>query len=918
MNFKLKSILTVLVVLFWLQNTATAQTAREVAVEIKATLTSQKHLQLDWLQQSGSTKYEVFKKSSNGKSWDLQATLSGTDTFWLDTNYLEGNAVEYRVARTSSNYTGFNGNGYILAGYNIPEKEQLGKILVIVDSTYKQVLSEELSEYLKQIRMEGFDVLEYWVNRNTSAPTIKNWIYNQWKTDSSSIKSVFLLGRVAVPYSGNFRPDGHTEHTGAWPADLYYGNFYSNWSDNTVNNTQASRTENDNVPNDGKFDLSRYNTSATQSNQIQYQQIPVGRVDLTNMPAFGNDTFLLKRYLRKALSFRSGSMKFENKGLVDDNFGYFNSEAFASGGFRNISTFTKSNISTDDYRSKMSGTSFLLSYGCGAGTYTGASGVSTSSDFVNDSLLNPITMTFGSYFGDWDNENNFLRAPLASKGWGLVSVWSGRPYWVMHECALGSPLYKAGLSTKNAYSVYNTASFVSGVHVALMGDPTLRAFVVDNFDRTKTSSTCNSELELEWKSNADVDSVLLEVFDSKASSWKSIYRTSGSDSSLKLKLPRGSHHFSIRYKQLLESASGSWWQLGARDTFSVYIDSFPTTRIVGDFRTAYCINQTYKFYDSSDFSHGESSSWHATGMKYDTLSNSTSYSFYYGVSTKDYLILNRWSKTGCFHADTLFIQVNDNKVAIQKSADSICFGTSLTIKPSNSIQSIGWYLNDTLRSADSIFSISNPSIGQFFVKLTGKDQDNCPVQGLDTFEVLEKPLKPVIQIVKNMGRVGDTVVVEVMQKADIYEFYWKGNLQSSSKNRLTFVAQEPGFVKVECKLFNNNGCISDTSAIQFEFVVNSNLKFSKSHLKYFPNPGRSGQEIHLELPEYSSPEKNQKIIWIDRVGVIVAQQDLKLDVEASLGSKPNEIILNLPDVKTGIYSLVLNGEIVGRVMILNN
>jgi hypothetical protein len=159
MNFKLKSILTVLVALFLLQSTTKAQAAREVAVEIKANLTSKKYLQLNWLQQNGSTKYEVFKKSSNGKSWDLQATLNGSDTLWVDTNYLEGQAVEYRVSRTSSNYTGFNGNGYILAGFNIPEKKQLGKILVIIDSTYARVLSGEIENYLTQIRMEGFDVI---------------------------------------------------------------------------------------------------------------------------------------------------------------------------------------------------------------------------------------------------------------------------------------------------------------------------------------------------------------------------------------------------------------------------------------------------------------------------------------------------------------------------------------------------------------------------------------------------------------------------------------------------------------------------------------------------------------------------------------------------------------------------------------
>lgn len=919
MNFKLKSILTVLVVLFLFQSTSKAQAAREVAVEIKANLTSKNFLQLNWLQQNGSTKYEVFKKSSNGKSWDLLATLNGADTFWIDTNYIVGKAIEYRVSRSSSNYTGFNGNGYILAGFNIPEKKQLGKILVIIDSTYARVLSGEIEHYLTQIRMEGFDVMDYWVNRNTSAPTIKNWIYNQWKADSNSIKSIFLLGRVAVPYSGNYRPDGHSEHIGAWPADLYYGNFYSNWSDNTVNNTQASRSENDNVPNDGKFDLSRYNTLATQSNQIQYQQIPVGRVDLSNMPAFGNDTFLLKRYLTKSLAFRSGSMKFENKGLIDDNLGYFGSEAFSSSGFRNISTFSRSNISTDDYRTKLSGSRYLLSYGCGIGTYTSANGVSSSSDFVNDSLLNPITMTFGSYFGDWDNENNFLRAPLASKGWGLVSVWSGRPYWVMHECALGYPLYKGVLSTKNAFNVYNTAAMVSGVHVALMGDPTLRAFVVDNFYRTNTSSTCNSELELKWKKSSYVDSVLLEIFDSKSNDWKALNSKTGADSALKIKLPRGSHLFSIRNKQLMESASGTWWQLGARDTFSLFIDSFPTSRIVGDILSAYCVNQTYWFYDSSDFSRGETSSWHTTGMKYDTVSNSTNYSVSYGIGgIKDFLILNRWSKTGCYFGDTIILNINPVHINIISSVDTVCYGSDLSFGFGKHIHSPQWYINDTLIGTDSVLYFNGQPTGAYYLKLKGKDQDNCSVQGLDTFKILDKPLKPVIQVVKNMGRVGDTVEVIVMQKADFYEYYWNGKTQSSNNNKLRFVVDEPGIVKVECKLKNSNGCVSDTSAVQFEFVINSNLKFIALNLKYYPNPAKSGEEINLELPELISPEKDDEIIWVDMFGMTVAQQKLTLKEYALRSKDSGQLKLTLPQVKTGVYSLVWNGQVLGKMMILND
>ena len=39
-----------------------------------------------------------------------------------------------------------------------------------------------------------------------------------------------------------------------------------------------------------------------------------------------------------------------------------------------------------------------------------------------------FTLMFGSYFGDWDNPDNLLRAPLAgtANSLGLTNAWSGR------------------------------------------------------------------------------------------------------------------------------------------------------------------------------------------------------------------------------------------------------------------------------------------------------------------------------------------------------------------------------------------------------------------------------------------------------------------------------------------------------------
>lgn len=399
----------ILILVLLIPTLAQGQSARDVAVELYTSWQDGKGLNLHWKNDPNAKRYYIYKKSTNG-GWDFLDSLSPNVLSYLDTTMLKGMTREYRVSKAHTKYTTFQGNGYVLAGYNVAYRP-LGKVLVVIDSSYTRVLSSEIYEYLDQLIREGWTPIRKAFLRTDSVTKIKTWCEQQYRNDTAGVKAILLLGRVPVPYSGNFRPDAHPEHTGAWPADLYYGSFSVKWTDATVNNTSAARSNNHNTPGDGKFDLSRYNTATTSPSAAQKIELPVGRVDLYNMDRFStNDTVLIKRYLSKNLAFRRGQLKPVNRGLIDDNFGYFNSEAFASGGFRNFSVFTGDSLFERDYLTEMRKNSYLWSYGCGSGNYNGASGVASSSDFANDSLLNPFTLIFGSYFGDWDNSDNFLRA----------------------------------------------------------------------------------------------------------------------------------------------------------------------------------------------------------------------------------------------------------------------------------------------------------------------------------------------------------------------------------------------------------------------------------------------------------------------------------------------------------------------------
>src|SRR5207249_7573008 len=106
----------------------------------------------------------------------------------------------------------------------------------------------------------------------------------------------------------------------------------------------------------------------------------------------------------------------------------------------------------------------------------------TTVELVQANIQAMFTMLFGSWLGDWESEDDLLRAVLASPTGGLTAVWSGRPHWFMHHMALGENIgYSARLTQNNGpHGLYRTQvnSAAGQVHVALMGDPTLRMHVV--------------------------------------------------------------------------------------------------------------------------------------------------------------------------------------------------------------------------------------------------------------------------------------------------------------------------------------------------------------------------------------------------------------------------------------------------------
>ena len=464
---------------------AFAEPTSEYATQVSALVqTAPPRITLGWPANPHAVNFKVYRKLVADPFWGSPlATLPSGALDYEDTNVTVGAAFEYQVEVLTDYYPYPNGiasqwltaYGYCYAGIDAPLIENRGKIILLVDNTFTVPLSNELARLQQDLVGDGWTVLPHDVSRADSVPSVKALIQADYNADPVNVRSVFLFGHVPVPYSGAINPDGHTDHLGAWPADVYYGELDGDWPDNSVNVSSSESSRNYNFPNDGKFDPSELPSD---------MDLEVGRVDLANLPAFAPKTEqdLLRQYLDKDHNFRLGTLVVERRGLICDNFGDLTGEAPAACAWRNFATLCGSNTTVEipagQYFPTLATDSYLWSYGCGGGSFTKADGVGFTTDFAATDTRTVFTMLFGSYFGDWDSEDNFLRAPLATTTYGLTCAWGGYPHWNLHHMALGQTIgYSTRVSQNNpADGLYRTQNNQSprGVHVALMGDPSLR------------------------------------------------------------------------------------------------------------------------------------------------------------------------------------------------------------------------------------------------------------------------------------------------------------------------------------------------------------------------------------------------------------------------------------------------------------
>jgi len=506
-------------------------------VKVVTYKSAKNYIQLSWAVDSNATKISILRKLKSEPNFlgKDSVILPAKATSYIDSSVEENTVYEYAVCRNAKDVN-FNriAIGYVATGVNVMPIPTRGKVLILVDQTFASQLATKLDRYENLLTLDGWYPVRKLAPRAENFDSAKvmqtkaliNDEYNS--TKGGTLEAIVLVGRVPVPYSGAFKsgsnfspPDGHPDHGGAWPADVYYGDIIDDfgglstplWTDEVVNMTRfnadsnavKARIRNENKPGDGKFD----NTALPSNVDVQ-----IGRIDFYNLPVFTDKTELqlLERYFDKNYAYRTGQIAVNYKAVVDDNFGAFVNnqgsfqfaESFAGTGWRNFASV----VGPDSVRSgklfaDTEASQHLFSYGTGGGWFTSASGVGTSTDFATKKPQSIFMFLFGSYFGDWDHQDALMRSALASDPQVLTVAWAGRPHWFFHHMSVGEtmgyatriaqnnpssgffmPYYGMGITQINPVNsqiVSQGAQHFGGnlIHVALMGDPTLRIYEVE-------------------------------------------------------------------------------------------------------------------------------------------------------------------------------------------------------------------------------------------------------------------------------------------------------------------------------------------------------------------------------------------------------------------------------------------------------
>jgi type IX secretion system substrate protein/peptidase C25-like protein len=445
-------------------------------------------LTIQWADDPDANTYSLYRKLVQDTTWGAPLLISGDqDASYLDTDIEEGNLYEYQIVKVTGDTLGY---GYLLSGVNYIAPQKKGDILLVVDSIAAAVVEDNLNTYKDILISEGWIPWVATVSEDTSVQEIKSLIL-QYYLDVDSLTTVVLIGDIAIPHSGCVYPDNHINHKGAWPADVYYGDMDGVWTDETVDYSASVYPRVHNVPGDGKFD---------QDYIPGKLELAVGRLDFSELPVFDQNEYeLLDNYLQKNIEFRTGQYQAGRQALFRNVSPW--AEGLGQNAIRNfVPICSNDSIAYDEILDAFDNP-YLWSYFGSSGSMYAAYLLGDINTFAENNFQATFTAFFGSTYGDYDHENNFLRTVLAS-GKVLSTAWVGAPNWYFHPMGMGLDLGYCTLLTQNNVETYYPGLFAQYVTINLLGDPTLKAFIVRPPSDLNVTQIGN-HIELNWSPSED-------------------------------------------------------------------------------------------------------------------------------------------------------------------------------------------------------------------------------------------------------------------------------------------------------------------------------------------------------------------------------------------------------------------------------
>lgn len=579
-----------------------AQSQEDLTVQLSATvLVSPPSITLRWkpITWGPPVWTKIYRKAKTATSWGTyldSLPYSASITNYIDNAVVADSAYEYKViiggfitdcitfpAQTVS-------SGYIYAGIKAPAIHHRGTLILLVEDNLSNLCSSEITTLMDDIRGDGWQIIRHNFPSTASDVAIKAAIVQDYSSNLH-VKAVLIVGHLAVPYSGKVKPDAHPEHEGAWPADVFYGDMDGTWTDSIINVTSGTYAANHNVPGDGKWDPSQIPSSI---------ELQVSRIDLSNMPAFpATEAQLMKNYLAKDHAYKMNALNIRHRGVFNDAIaggpGTQCGEGFSANVYRNWAPLiSKDSITVAGYYyliPYMEGTypgstgGYQWAFGAGGGSFTSCAAIGTTSDFVGKANNTIFSMYFGSYFGDWNVQDNFLRAPLCQNPPTLTNCWVSRPNWFFHHMVLGENIGYSTIITQNnkkfsidpvidtAYSAFLNKSNLL-ISVALMGDLTLRTDYIKPPSNVVVSTLGNNDTLLNWTASPESGVLGYHVYraDSIYGYYQRLNATMLSTTTYQdLSLSNGLKYYMVRPIKLQTTPSGTYFNLGIGVVNSIFI-----------------------------------------------------------------------------------------------------------------------------------------------------------------------------------------------------------------------------------------------------------------------------------------------------------------------------------------------------------